>query len=425
MVLMTHRSKSTFLHGSLSLGSIRPSGIHHDSVRDPNYRMDFKAPIPFHCYLVEPDAIGIDWPISLCAVGSATGRPRSPGRFGLQVDSPFDGAGQPRPYVITNYTGSVPTIFIETQFSSSTTETSNLPWIRLKWEGVEDFELLMSLCFPSFQAAERPISAERPIPSSSSTAMLSEPLLPINPSAAFNSAALLRQLGTDGHSSSSSSENDRGIMKLEPLQMKICGCSSNLDFTFGFSNRAFGQLDWNNEPINYFPHTYGLCAGCGRVMKLEEAVANGGVREGVGGAKRINGVLAGIFVDALKSEGVGPAKALQSLFWVLNAQQYYCRLPYFNITGYGSRMSLFELHMFPLGSHGLWVVRGIIGVHVLVVLLAVFVLLRLQLKKDSSWGTFIDALKSREVRLAMVLQALFWVLKIKLYYRWMQQQEEN
>jgi hypothetical protein len=110
-----------------------------------------------------------------------------------------------------------------------------------------------------------------------------------------------------------------------------------LDLTFGFLNRGFGVWNQWNESRNYFPHTYALCAGCGRDVTLEEMVRSGGgivgrpwdvkeaeeesVAGGVGRAKMIDAVLAGVFMDTLKGEGVGPAKALQVLFRMLNAER--------------------------------------------------------------------------------------------------------
>jgi hypothetical protein len=50
-------SNSTFVEGNLSLGSIHPSGIHYDIVRDLREEMDFEAPVPFRCYLTVPLAL--------------------------------------------------------------------------------------------------------------------------------------------------------------------------------------------------------------------------------------------------------------------------------------------------------------------------------------------------------------------------------
>lgn len=244
----------------------------------------------------------------------------------------------------------------------------------------------------------------------------------------FDSAAVLNQLGISGKSSSTGDESGRGIMKLRQEQNWVCAPSSSLDFTFGLSNRAIRQIN-RKESMNYFPHTYGLCFGCGREMELEEAVVNGDEREGVGGATKIDGVLARIFMDAIKREGVGPAKALQSLFWVLNAEQYYRRFPYFEKNGYHTAMSFFEEHAFPLRRDGLLVVCWVSGAHFLVVFLAMLVFLRgiihrrrnqmrLGLRINRGGGKFMDGLKSVEVRVAMALQALFWALKEVHYSRW-------
>jgi hypothetical protein len=422
------RSNSTFIQGNLSVSAIRPSGIHHDRIRDPKHKVDFGTPIPFHCYLAVPDATGTDWPVSLCAVGSTTGQPRSPGGFGLQVNSPFNGKGQPRPYVMTNYTGSAPTnTSIQSPFSYSTNTSSiSSPWTHIRWEELEDFEIRLSLCFPSFQAVDTRISAD-----SSSTR--SEPPLPKNPPAPFDSAPLLKQLGMGALLNSyGGDESDRGIMKLTMPNGKICECYFALDFTFGLSNRVFAKLNGDKGGdkglINYLPHTYGLCAGSGRKMKLDEALVGGGASGGIGGVKQIDAVLAGIFMDALKTEGVGPAKALQALFWVLNAEQYYHRLPHFDERA-PSTLSFFEDHILPVRKNGLWVMCAILGAHFLTVLLAAAVLLlRLKHKRrsdqglglgvDSSMGTFIGVLQDKEVGLAMMLQALFWVLNVTKYYRW-------
>jgi hypothetical protein len=70
------------------LGAIRPSGMYHDRTRDRFNETHFDTPIVFRCYLTVPRGAE-DWPISRCAVGSATGSPRSPARFPLQVNTPF------------------------------------------------------------------------------------------------------------------------------------------------------------------------------------------------------------------------------------------------------------------------------------------------------------------------------------------------
>lgn len=480
-------SNSTFVQGHISVGAIRPSGIHHDSGRDPTNGTHFDKPIPFRCYLSEPapkpKAAGAedDWPISLCAVGSPWGQPPSPSRFGLQVDSPFHGGSQPRPYVMANYSGQVPTTSTATDAASTSPRASaspppsfswalsstppSSPWTHVKWtlekcsryleeskEAVQelDFELHLSLCFPSFEAIESQISATSA--TNRSELIPPPPLRDSSPpaSAPFDSAALLRQLGASRRSGSSS---ERGIMKLQartPRDFWLLGLdhSGNLDFTFGFSNRAMGLWQGCNESINYYPHTYGLCGGCGREMALEGMVANGGgggvpcewwkvrdywygrpvgqegpgryggklsdervqwlnntsgdgwdrrVREGVvSGVKMIDRVLAGIFMDALKREGVGPARALQALFWVLNAGQYYHRLPHFNTKHY-SKLSFFEEHVFPVRRDGLRLVSLALGGHFLIVSLVVAVLVlwkrhdtisevRLELKEDGSKG---------------------------------------
>jgi hypothetical protein len=87
-------SNSTFVKGNLSLGSIHPSGIYHDIMRDLRKKAKFDTLIPFRCYLMVLHSV--DWPTSLCAVGSTTENPPPSGRIGLQVDSQFNGDGQPR-----------------------------------------------------------------------------------------------------------------------------------------------------------------------------------------------------------------------------------------------------------------------------------------------------------------------------------------
>jgi len=75
----------------------------------------------------------------------------------------------------------------------------------------------------------------------------------------------------------------------------------------------------------------------------------------VGRPTRIDGVLMSYFMDALRREGVRQARVLQALFWVLNEEQYYCRLPYFSIQEC-STLLLFEEHILPVRMGGLWVV---------------------------------------------------------------------
>jgi hypothetical protein len=108
------------------------------------------------------------------------------------------------------------------------------------------------------------------------------------------------------------------------------------------------------------------------------------LKGGLGGPKRIDAVLASIFMDALKGEGVGPARALQSLFWVANAEQYYRRVPYFHWQEYAA-LSFFEDHVMPVRMHGLWVVTAFLGIYYLLVGLAWVVLiflLRSQMKGE-------------------------------------------
>jgi hypothetical protein len=94
------------------------------------------------------------------------------------------------------------------------------------------------------------------------------------------------------------------------------------------------------------------------------------VTGGIGGSKKIDAVLARIFMDALKREGVGPARALQAL----NAEQYYRRVPYFVYRKY-STLSFFKENVLPVRMHGLSVVSVALGVHYLVVGLALAVLI--------------------------------------------------
>jgi hypothetical protein len=342
-----------YIQGSMSMGDLRPVGLDTQSSWDAQ-PMNFSAEFLFNCVL-QDTTIPTEWPLGLCIPDFADGQDIAPAF--LQIESPFTSAKWlPEAYIMANYSGEWP-IALGVPSVNSTNISESAPkesapiitdwmysksspsshWTNLNSPSRPGFEINLSLCLTSFQAAEANITAtgeaNRTEPSLNSFKVESLNATidsqngdgPESISYLFNTSSVLRQLGAEGVSRT---YEERGIMSLRPKtpwvelrpdQNRLGRMGNFTDSTAAVLDGSFGfnemTIQDNLDPRSNL--TWGLCSYCGLSESHDSSYLDFKT-------KSINIKLAAIFQAALLQSG-SPATALQALFTIANFMQYYDR----------------------------------------------------------------------------------------------------